>query len=190
MNDGNSSDEWLMGQVAQGSQLHLEQLLRRYASPLLTYVQRMVGDRHRGEEVFQEVFLTVWLKRKQYKFPMRFRSWLFAIATNRCRQHFRKASSQGFVQVDDLDAVDPTTSTHRSGDAAMDAETVQMVQQAVAALPPQQRSVVVLRTWNGLSYREIAEITGCAEATVRSYMHHALVSLRRCLQTTLRPDDA
>ena len=51
----------------------------------------VVGDRHRAEEIFQEVFFTVWQKRKQYKFPKRFRSWLYAIAANRCRQDYRKS---------------------------------------------------------------------------------------------------
>ena len=78
MSQPNQSDEWLMGQVASGKQDNLAALVRRYASPLLTYVQRMVGDRHRSEELVQEVFLRVWLKRKTYRFPRTFRAWLFA----------------------------------------------------------------------------------------------------------------
>ena len=66
-------------------------LIRRHASRLLTYIQRMIGDRHRSEELFQEVFLAVWSKRRQYKFPRPFRAWLFGIATNQCRSEFRKA---------------------------------------------------------------------------------------------------
>ena len=85
MSDAKQPDEWLMGQVALGKREQLEPLVRRYSSALLTYLHRMVGDRHRAEELFQDVFFAVWQKRKTYKFPKSFRSWLFAIATNRCR---------------------------------------------------------------------------------------------------------
>src|SRR6266571_9373160 len=82
-------DEWLMAQVALGKRDHLEPLVRRYASPLLTFIQRMVGDAHRSEELFQDVFLAVWSKRRQYQFPRPFKPWLYGIALNKCRADFR-----------------------------------------------------------------------------------------------------
>src|SRR5262249_57506878 len=85
-------DEWLMAQVALGKRDYLEPLIRRYASPLLTFIQQMVHDRHRSEELFQEVFLAVWVKRRQYQFPRTFKSWLYAIAVNKCPAPFRAPS--------------------------------------------------------------------------------------------------
>src|SRR5262245_49892609 len=67
MNPKQERDEWLMGQVALGKRECLEPLVRRYASPLLTFIRRMVGDAHRSEELFQDVFLAVWNKRTQYQ---------------------------------------------------------------------------------------------------------------------------
>ena len=84
-------DEWLMAQVALGSGEPLELLVRRYAQPLVSFLTRMVRDRHRGEELFQEVFLAVWRKRKQYQFPRPFKPWLYAIAVNKGRAAFRAA---------------------------------------------------------------------------------------------------
>lgn len=72
MNPKQERDEWLMAQLALGKRDHLEPLIRRYANPLLTFIQRMIGDRHRSEELFQEVFLAVWVKRRQYQFPRPF----------------------------------------------------------------------------------------------------------------------
>src|SRR5438270_11994312 len=89
MHPRKDTDEWLMAQVAAGRRDHLEPLVRRYASPLLTFIRRMVGDPHRSEELFQEVFLAVWSKRQQYQFPRSFKNWLYTIALNRCRQDFR-----------------------------------------------------------------------------------------------------
>lgn len=71
-------DEYLMARVGRDQPELLEKLLRRYASPLLTFIQRMVGDHHRGEELFQEVFLAVWIKRRQYQYPRPFKPWLYA----------------------------------------------------------------------------------------------------------------
>jgi DNA-directed RNA polymerase specialized sigma24 family protein len=61
-------DEWLMSQAALGNQCALEPLVRRYANPLLTFIRRMVGDEHRSEELFRDVFVAVWMLRKQYVF--------------------------------------------------------------------------------------------------------------------------
>jgi RNA polymerase sigma-70 factor (ECF subfamily) len=187
MSQTGQTDEWLMQQIASGDRQYLAPLVRRYASPLLTYIRRMIGDLHRSEELFQEVFLAVWQKRKQYKYPRRFRSWLFAIATNRCRADFRRAVGKPATAVlaNSANAVASESALDPS-DALVATETSKLVESAVANLPEQQRMVVVLRVFNGLSYADIATSVGCAEATARSYMHHALVSMRRYLEPRLR----
>ena len=189
MNQLNTTDEWLMGQVARGNREHLETLVRRYASGLLTYIHRMVGDRHRAEELFQDVFLAVWEKRKTYRFPRTFRSWLFSIATNRCRQAFRQSPSVTVVPLQDSGGQMPKSGAPTPVQSAVATETAQLVAQAVACLPPGQRTVVVLRNWNGLSYAEIAQIVGRSEGTVRSHMHHALAGIRKYLEPRLIADD-
>src|SRR4051812_35785008 len=89
MHPGDDRDEDLMAQVADGDHTVLEHLVRRHGTGLLTFIQRMVGDRHRSEELFQEVFLAVWTRRRQYEYPRPFKPWLYAIALNRCRASFR-----------------------------------------------------------------------------------------------------
>src|ERR1700682_2649855 len=90
MQEQADSDEWLMVQVAHGKREALEALMRRHATPLLLFIQRMVGDRHLGEDLFQEVFLAVWSKRSQYGQGRPFKPWLYAIARNKCRVVFRR----------------------------------------------------------------------------------------------------
>jgi RNA polymerase sigma-70 factor (ECF subfamily) len=190
MNQASASDESLMGQVARGEREPLETLVRRYASPLLTYIERMVGDKHRAEELFQDVFMAVWRKRGTYRFPRTFRSWLFAIATNRCREAFRRTKMANVLPLDDVLVAVPTSGGGTPAESAVATETANLVAAAVAQLPPQQRTVVVLRNWNGMSYAEIAGIVGRSEATVRSHMHHALASLRRYLEPRMASDDS
>ena len=68
----NDPDEWLMHQVAAGQSRCLEPLVRRYAGPLLTFIQRLVGQRHNPEEIFQDVFLAVWPNARRIAIPRRF----------------------------------------------------------------------------------------------------------------------
>jgi RNA polymerase sigma-70 factor (ECF subfamily) len=189
MNEPSQSDESLMGQVARGRREPLETLVRRYASPLLTYLERMVGNHHEAEELFQEVFLAVWSKRKTYRFPRTFRSWLFAIATNRCRQAFRRARPPSVQPMPDAAEAVSVSAGPTPVEAAVATETAHLVTAAVAQLPAQQRMVVVLRNWNGLSFADIAEIAQRSEGTVRSQMHHALAGIRRYLEPRLTSEN-
>ena len=168
-------DESLMAQVARGQRDCLEALVRRHATRLLTFIERMIGDRHRAEELFQEVFLAVWTNRHQYEYPRPFRSWLFAIAANRCY-----AEARGRHPVDSLDEANwvPASADPSPEEIAVATETAALVASAVTLLPAQQCAVVVLRVWEGLSYADIAETLGRTEATVRSHMHHGLAALR------------
>jgi RNA polymerase sigma-70 factor (ECF subfamily) len=173
-------DEWLMAQVAFGRADLLEPLVRRHATGLLTFLTRMIGDQHRAEELFQEVFLAVWLKRKQYQHPRPFRPWLYAIALNRCRAVFRLRTPVPVSLA--LAQVDPAAHNPGPEDQTVSAEMAEFVSQAVTRLPTRQRTVVVLRVWQGLPYARIAEIVNCTEGTVRSHMHHALATLRKMLE--------
>jgi len=185
MNDQREPDERLMQQVALGQREPLEVLLRRYASPLLTFIQRMIGDRHRAEELFQEVFLAVWIRRGAYQFPRPFRAWLFGIAMNKCRADFRRAVPQP-IELDDCSPVAVAAGGPSPPEAAVAAETAALVAGAVAGLPVAQRTVVVLRVWNGLPYGEIARIVGRSQGTVRAQMFYALKAIRRCLEPRMR----
>lgn len=175
-------DEWLMQQVAQGKRQYLDLLVRRHANALLTFVTRMVGDHHRGEELFQEVFLAVWVKRGTYEFPRPFRSWLFGIAANKCRVEFRSRRAAQILSLELAAAESPASGEPTPLDTALATETTSLVQAAVAGLPTQQRTVVALRIWEGMSYTDIAETLGRTEATVRSNMHHGLNALRKALE--------
>lgn len=177
------SDEMLMASVAAGQRDRLAPLVRRYASPLLTFIQRMLGDRHKSEELFQEVFFLVWNKRQQYEYPRRFRPWLFAIAANKCHEACRLRTLPA-VSFDEATA--PAAAVQATPeDRAIATETAGLVTSAVMQLPPLQRAVVVLRVWQNLSYREIAQIVGRTEPTVRSHMHHGLAGLRKYLEPRL-----
>ena len=159
--------------------------MRRYASPLLTFIQRTVGHRDRAEDLFQEVFLAVWVWRRRYRYPRPFRPWLFGIALNKCRADMRR-QTYAPARLDNCPADCPAASDPAPGEAAAASETAALVAEAVGRLPPAQRAVVTMRVWNGLSYHEIAEAMGRSKATVRSHMFHGLAAIRRHLEPRMK----
>lgn len=169
-------DEILMAQVASGRGEALEPLVGRYAGPLVSFLQRMTGDRHRAEDLFQDTFLAVWKKRHTYSWPRPFKPWLYAIALNVGRAAFRSTRPMS-----ELPVSPPPDPAHSPAEHAIAAETADRVARAVHALPTAQRAVVALRIGDGLSYAAIAEAVGISEATVRSHMSHALATLRQVM---------
>ncbi len=178
-------DERLMSELAQGRQEALEPLIRRHANPLLTFINRMIGDYHRSEELFQDVFVAVWRKRTQYAAPRPFKPWLYAIALNVCRAELRRRWSPVYP-IQDQDAVAGADAKDPAGEVAVATERATLVSAAVEQLPAKQRAVVALRTWSALSYAEIADVLGRSEGTIRAHMHQALAKLREYLEPRLR----
>jgi len=183
MHPRDERDEWLMAQVALCQRESLEPLVRRYAGPLYGFIRRMIRDTHQCDDLFQEVFVAVWQKRRTYQFPRPFKPWLFTIALNKCRAAFRAPTrpATGLESIIDQPAVADVTPAEK----ITATETTQIVARIVQQLPPQQRLVVALRIWEGLSYAEIARMVGRTEATVRSNMHHGLAALRKALEPYL-----
>ena len=179
-------DEALMAEVAQGKYETLETLIRRHATPLLSFLHRMTGDYHRGEELFQEVFLAVWRKRGLYEYPRPFKNWLYAIAVNRCRSDFRRTALPTEPLAEDLP--EPLLGQSSPVTTALAAERAAIIAAAVARLPEPQRVVVALRIWQQMSYGEIAQVLNQPDGTVRSHMHRGLCALRELLEGRLGED--
>jgi RNA polymerase sigma-70 factor (ECF subfamily) len=104
---------------------------------------------------------------------------------NKCRADFRRRNPPS-VELDEHADLVPVTAGRTPAEAAIAAETATLVAAAVAELPPGQRSVLVMRIWNGLSYAEIAEAMDVAQPTVRSHMYHALTAVRKYLEPRLK----
>ncbi|MBL8891876.1 MAG: sigma-70 family RNA polymerase sigma factor [Planctomycetaceae bacterium] len=177
------SDEWLMQQVKTGRRDCLEALVRRYATPLLTYLHRISGARHTAEDLLQETFLAVWARRETFAATGTFASWLFAIATNCHRQSLRSRSRRlvMFDTSDSIPAVPCTTPTPL--DQSLIIEQQRALELAISRLPEQQREVLVMRHWNRMPHAEIAKVVDCTVATVRSHLHHALKNIRRYMES-------
>src|SRR3981189_3060007 len=182
------TDEELLAAYQQGDPGSFEDLLRRHRAPLFTFLLRMLGDRERAEDLAQEAFLRIVKGAQAWEHRARFQTWLFTIARNLCvdqsrRDRFRRAESLDQTGPDDEPPlVDPVPGREIDPErGAQNARLRPVLQKALLGLPPEQREVFVLREQAGVPFKEIAEMVGVNENTVKSRMRYALEGLRKAL---------
>ena len=183
------SDEALIGAHRQGDLTAFDELIRRYADSLFGYLMKLCGNRQQAEDVFQETFIRVHHKANSFRGQGRFKSWLFSIASNVAIDELRKRqrapqtvslnTSNDCDGADclELSVVDIAEKPNDPSQAAVLAEQKAQVWQAIEQLPTRQRATVVLAYYQGLSYRQVAEVLGCSLGTVKSQMYRALKTL-------------
>lgn len=154
----------------RGEALAFRELFDRYKNPLYGFVRRRVDDPSRAEEITQDVFLALVQQQKNYEVRASFRTFLYRIALNRVVSERR--------QMTRVPAPDPDAA------AGSDIGVVQQVREALARLEPEQREIVMLREYQGLSYQEIAQVLNVPVGTVRSRLFRAKVALRELLAPT------
>ena len=177
------SDERLMLRFQAGDARAFEVLVRRYRTPVFSFLLRLTGDRGRAEDLCQETFLKVVKASAGWEERAKLATWLFAIARNLAVDEARRMA---FRRVEPLDAARPgepprpePASDDPAPDRLADSALVRpRLEAALQALPPEQREVFLLREQAGLKFGEIAEVTGAPENTVKSRMRYALEALR------------
>ena len=160
-----------MTRVQAGDPQAFELLVERYRSRLFAFLQRRSASGH-SDDLFQDTWLRVVRARASFDPARRFSTWLFSIANNLCRD----AARRGAVELRERAAVqhagDASVSTVSAIDTRLD------VGRRLALLPERLREVLVLRYFEDLGEREIAEIVGVPPGTVKSRLHAAVRTLR------------
>jgi RNA polymerase sigma-70 factor (ECF subfamily) len=183
------TDEELLADFQQGDAGAFERLLARHRAPLYTFLVRMLGDREKAEDLAQETFLRIVKGAQAWEQRSRFQSWMYAIARNLCadrarRDRFRKTGSIDAEPVEGAGGtiLDGLADPGPLPDQAAESERLRpLLKAALLSLPPDQREVFILREQAGLPFREIAEMVGANENTVKSRMRYALDGLRKAL---------
>jgi RNA polymerase sigma-70 factor (ECF subfamily) len=181
------TDVQLMLDVKAGDEESFALLLRKYRTPLVNFLYRMVRDSAAAEDLAQEVFLRVYRARKEYAPSAKFTTWMFRIATNlalnsvRDNRHRQMEISmdqtvdtgedeQPRIEVPDRK---PTVEQELVARSRSD-----MILRAVHALPEKQRAAVLLHKYQELDYDEIARILECSESALKSLLFRAYETLR------------
>lgn len=174
------TDEQLALQLQQGHQAALATLVERHYDPLLGYLYRMMsGDRPLAEDLVQETFLRVLNAARQYQHPRPFKPWLYAIATNLARNYYKRADTRHTLAAGEDDVSDEWDAPEA---ALLAQDEVQAVIAALAALPDEQREVIVLYYYQSLEGAEIAAALAIPLGTVRSRLAAGVRRLREWME--------
>ena len=171
------ADSWLVGKARAGDVDAYEVLVRRHRDRIYRIALRMLGDRHDAEDIAQDVVIQVWTALAGFTGASSFTTWLYRIVVNRCLNQIRRSRSTRPV----LDGDPPPAAG--AEDMVIARQRARAAMEAVAALPPDQRAVVVLHQLEGLSYREVAAVVNISEDAVRGRLHRARVSLLETLRS-------
>ncbi len=167
------SDERLVTMVRRGNQSAYEVLVSRYTSRLLAFCRHMLGSREDAEDVLQDVFTAAYNAMLADERPINVRPWLYRIARNRCLNQLRRSTAIG------VDSMDIHFSEHgtSTADKVNAREEFRQLLDDIGDLPETQRTALVLREMDALSYEQIAEAMDTTVPSVKSLLVRARVSL-------------
>jgi len=175
------SDERLVALTRRGNQAAYEALVGRYQSRLLAFCRHMLGSREDAEDVLQEVFAAAFNAMIGDDRPLNVRPWLYRIARNRSLNHLRRAQAIG------VDSMDVHLSEHgtTTADKVHKREEFRQLMEDVQGLPETQRTALLLREIDALSYEQIAEAMETTVPSIKSLLVRARVSLAEAAEARL-----
>ena len=187
------SDEDLMARVAEDDERAFAELVRRFQGRVMNLVSRVLNDRECGDDLTQEVFVRVFVHRRNYRRGSKFSTWLFTIAANLAKNEIRRRvrrrnwfslnALQEVLKDSAIQLADPT----EGKESRMEREQLQEAMgKAIATVPEKYRLALVLRDIDGLTYEEIAQVLGIPGGTVRSRINRARGMLKRKLIPLLK----
>lgn len=171
--------------LATGSIAAFENVFRTWKDPVYGYVLRMVGDQALAQDLTQDVFLRVMRSAGTYDHRGRLRQWLFTIASNIVTDHLRRSKRRREVLVEEPASTGEAAAREAPATPVLEMfsaeELRESVREAVGKLPPEQRSVLLLRQYGELTFKEIAALEKCSINTALSRMRYALGNLKKLL---------
>jgi RNA polymerase sigma-70 factor, ECF subfamily len=189
---GDESDEGLMLRYQKGDVRAFEILLGRHRRPIFNFILRYVGVPAMAEDLLQETFLRVIKGAEAYQRQAKFTTWLYTIARNLCVDASRRGKHRKATSLDtpmDSDGKEGATLLDVVADKAAGADRKVLSKElhgrlrtAIAKLSEDQREVFLMREFLDMPFREIADVVGCPENTVKSRMRYALEKLREELE--------
>ncbi len=187
MKTHNLTDYELVNQYLEGECSSLEELINRHRSRIYTYIYLMVKDQHLAEDVFQDTFIKVIksLRDGKYRDDGKFLSWVVRIAHNLIIDHFRKKKKMNLLSHDEYGAdylFSQNNSSLNVEEGYVQTQISKDIRTLIDELPPDQREVVILRHYIGLSFKEIADFTSVSINTALGRMRYALINLRKLIK--------
>ena len=173
-----TSDFELLDRFKDGDQGALEEIVSKYQKPIFFFILRMVWDETDAADLSQKTFINAFRNIQGFDRRSSFRTWLYRIAINVCKNHFRDNPRRREVNIEGMIFVDRTNPL----DHIISEQERLCLSLALNKLPEKQRHTVILKVYQGLKYREIAAITGCSEGAAKANFHFGVKKLREILR--------
>lgn len=185
------SDAALMLRVKRGDTAAFTELVDKYKQPVMNLVCRMLHDATEAEDLAQGVFVQVYKSAHRYRSSAKFSTWLFTIARNLCLNEIRRRSRHPAESLDVPHAEHEDQPARQFEDRRttsppeklLQGELAQKIEQALAGLPENQRTAILLCRQEELDYEEIAKVLGCSLSATKSLIHRG----RETLKLKLKP---
>ena len=187
-------DAALMLRVKQGDSAAFTELVEKYKQPVMNVVYRILRDATESEDMAQNVFVQVYKSAHRYEISAKFSTWLFTIARNLCLNELRRrsrhpAESLDAVRPDDVDQPLRQFEDKKNftpPESLLQNELAQKIEAALAELPENQRTAILLCRQNELSYEEISKVLDCSLSATKSMIHRGRETLKEKLKPYLQ----
>jgi RNA polymerase sigma-70 factor, ECF subfamily len=180
------SDEELVARSRGGDLDSFNQLVLRWERPIYALAYRVIGREEDARDVAQETFLRAFRALGGFKGQAKFSSWLYRITLNLCRDWIRRERRTPIAQapegVDLVELAGEATPSESIEDLVSRKQLSEAVARAMALLPDEQRTAIILKEYHGLTFQEIADLLDCPLSTVKTRLYQGLTVLRRHLQ--------
>lgn len=182
-----SSERVLLAKLRRRDPSAFEQLVRQHQDRVYDFCVRMVSDREEAFDLTQEIFISIHQHVERFRADAKLSTWVFRIARNHCLNRIKYLKRRGRGRSEDYGEANELAITESLGGAAGPDQHLSrkrerdLVHRAIETLDDDQRSLVILRDVEGLSYEEIMEITELPEGTVKSRLHRAREKLGQVL---------
>ena len=194
MPDQADPDAALMLRVKRGDLAAFAELVEKYKQPLFNFIFRTLRDEAESEDVAQTVFLQVYKSRARYQRTAKFSTWLFTIARNLCLNEIRRRSRHPAESLEESHAEHDDQPQRQYEDkkvflpteTALHGELARKIEEALAELPENQRTAILLCRQDELSYEEIAEVLDCSLSATKSLIHRGRETLKEKLKAYLQ----
>jgi RNA polymerase sigma-70 factor (ECF subfamily) len=174
------NDQELMRIVQGGDLSPAAEIYDRYSGRIYNFAFRFLKNAEAAEDAVQEVFVKMIKHANQFHGDAKLSTWLFSITANWCRDYLRKSDNKP-KESDDVLVTLPSPSALNPDRALEQRENEIRVRKALAELTPEQREAILLSRYQGLSYAEIAQISGCSEGAVKTRVFRAMETLKKTL---------
>src|SRR4029079_2305114 len=180
------TDEELVARSRTGDTESFNQLILRWERPIYALAYRVIGREEEARDVCQEAFLRAFRALPGFKGQAKFSSWLYRITLNLCRDWIRRQRRAPVSQMpEDTDVLEMAAArgpVESIQDLVARRELSAVVEEAMALLPDEQRTAIILKEYHGMTFQEIADLQGCPLSTVKTRLYQGLSVLRRHLE--------